>query len=91
MYITRQDGNQGDQIGRIFASCAITYIFAKTSSSLSKKRQYFRPNFSAKFFNHNIGLPATCDQGCQIFLGTKFQNGKKYTKLPQTIPNVHKI
>jgi hypothetical protein len=29
--------------------------------------------------------------GCQIFLGTKYQNGEKYTKLPRTIPNVHKI
>jgi hypothetical protein len=29
--------------------------------------------------------------GCQIFLGTKYQNGKKYFKLPRTIPNVHKI
>jgi hypothetical protein len=30
-------------------------------------------------------------QGCQIFLGTKYQNGKKYSQLPQTIPNVNKI
>jgi hypothetical protein len=30
-------------------------------------------------------------QGCQIFLGTKYQNGKKFTKLQRTIPNVHKI
>jgi hypothetical protein len=31
-------------------------IFAKTSSSLSKKRQFFSQNFSAKIFkNHNIG------------------------------------
>jgi hypothetical protein len=30
-------------------------------------------------------------QGCQIFLGTKYQNGEKYTKLPQNIPNGHKI
>jgi hypothetical protein len=27
-------------------------------------------------------------QGCQIFLGAKYQ---KYTKLPQTIINVHKL
>jgi hypothetical protein len=25
--------------------------------------------------------------GCQIFLGTTYQNGGKYTKLPQNIPN----
>jgi hypothetical protein len=41
-------------------------------------------------------------QGCQIFLGTTYQNGKnstklpyqmatKYTKWPQNIPNGHKI
>jgi hypothetical protein len=27
------------------------------------------------------------DQGCQIFLGPKYQNGGKYTKLPQNIPS----
>jgi hypothetical protein len=31
------------------------------------------------------------DQGCQIFVGPKYQNVEKYTKLPQNIPNVHKI
>jgi hypothetical protein len=40
----------------------------------------FRPPFS-------LGQ----NQGCQIFLGTKYQNGEKYTKLPLIIPNVHKI
>jgi predicted aldo/keto reductase-like oxidoreductase len=30
-------------------------------------------------------------QGCHIFLCTKYQKGEKYTKFPQTIPNVHKI
>jgi hypothetical protein len=25
-------------------------------------------------------------QGCQIFLGTTYQNGEKYTKLPQNTP-----
>jgi hypothetical protein len=30
-------------------------------------------------------------QGCQIFLGPKYQNGGKYTKLPQNIPNGHKL
>jgi hypothetical protein len=27
-------------------------------------------------------------QGYQIFLGTKYQNGEKYTKLPRTIPKM---
>jgi hypothetical protein len=30
-------------------------------------------------------------QGCQIFLGTAYQNGKKYTKLTTNIPNGHAI
>jgi hypothetical protein len=30
-------------------------------------------------------------QGCQIFLCPKYQNGGKYTKLPQNIQNGHKI
>jgi hypothetical protein len=30
-------------------------------------------------------------QGCQIFLGPKYQNGEKYAKLPQNMPNGHKI
>jgi hypothetical protein len=30
-------------------------------------------------------------QGCQIFIGPKYQSGEKYTKLPQNIPNGHKI
>jgi hypothetical protein len=30
-------------------------------------------------------------QGCQIFLGPKYQNVGKYTKLPQNIPNGHNI
>jgi hypothetical protein len=31
------------------------------------------------------------EQGCQIFLGSKYQNWEKFTKLPQNIPNYHKI
>jgi hypothetical protein len=36
------------------------------------------------------------EQGCQIFLGAKYQNGGKYTlkiytKIPQNIPNCIKI
>jgi hypothetical protein len=30
------------------------------------------------------------NQGCQIFIGTIYQNEKKYTKLPHNIPTVHK-
>jgi hypothetical protein len=30
-------------------------------------------------------------QGCQIFLGTWYQNGKKCTKCIQNVPNGHKI
>jgi hypothetical protein len=50
-----------------------------------------------------IGGQATCEAGsgdvyscaalhcCQIFLGTKYQNGGKCTKLPQNTPKGHKI
>jgi hypothetical protein len=31
------------------------------------------------------------DQGCQIFLGTTYQNGKKSTKCLQNLPNGHKL
>jgi hypothetical protein len=31
------------------------------------------------------------EPGCQIFLGTTYQNGEKYTKLPQNEPKGHKI
>jgi hypothetical protein len=56
--------------------------------------------FRKKFFNGNqrfsnvstfFGAKATFEQGCQIFLGTKYQNGKKYTKLLRTLPIVYKI
>jgi hypothetical protein len=30
------------------------------------------------------------EQGCQIFLGPKYQNGEKYTKLPQNVTNGQK-
>jgi hypothetical protein len=46
-------------------------FFAKSSSSLSKKRQYFRQNFRRKYFlNHNIGFSwesfGITNQGCQM-------------------------
>jgi hypothetical protein len=41
--------------------------------------------------NRPLGIEATFVQGCQIFLGTKYQNGEKYTKLPQNKTNGHKI
>jgi hypothetical protein len=31
------------------------------------------------------------DQGCQNFLGPKYQNRGKYTRLTKNIPNGHKI
>jgi hypothetical protein len=34
---------------------------------------------------------ATLGQGCQIFLGPKYQNGVKYTTLPQNVPNGNEI
>jgi 23S rRNA A2030 N6-methylase RlmJ len=34
------------------------------------------------------GIPLI--QGCQIFIGPKYQNGENYTKLQQNISNGHK-
>jgi hypothetical protein len=31
------------------------------------------------------------EQGCQIFISTKYQNGEKCTKLIQNVPNGYKI
>jgi hypothetical protein len=36
-----------------------------------------------------LGYKTIC-RGCQIFLGTTYQNGEKYTKLLYNIPNGHK-
>jgi hypothetical protein len=33
--------------------------------------------------------PLPSEQGCQIHLGTTYQNGKKYITIPQNIPNAH--
>jgi hypothetical protein len=41
----------------------------------------------AREWSEAIGGPT----GCQIFLGTIYQNGEIYTKLLENIPNVHKI
>jgi hypothetical protein len=40
---------------------------------------------------HKAGSKQGPEQGCQIFIGLKYQNGEKYTRLPQNIPNGHKI
>jgi hypothetical protein len=45
-----------------------------------EKKRLFR-NFSFSAFQ----------QSCQIFLGTKYQNRKTYTKCPYSIQNGHKF
>jgi hypothetical protein len=40
---------------------------------------------------YEINARLAHEQGCQIFLGPKYQNGEKYIKLPQNIPKGHKI
>jgi hypothetical protein len=40
---------------------------------------------------HRLQLKTEWLKGCQIFLGTNYQNGEKYTKRPQNIPNGHNI
>jgi hypothetical protein len=43
-----------------------------------------------KAFNLPCLTETDVGQGCQIFLGKTYQNGGKYTKSPQTIPNGRK-
>jgi hypothetical protein len=47
---------------------------------------------SSNILNENL-LRLFCvpRQGCQIFHGTTYQNGEKYTKRPQNVPNGHMI
>jgi hypothetical protein len=52
---------------------------------------------STKMREHFFPMPHFSRQGCQIFLGTKYQTGKiyrmatKYTKWPLNISNGRKI
>jgi hypothetical protein len=47
--------------------------------------------YNKNFTKHRKDSPKRQEQGCQIFLGTTYQNGKNIPKLPQNIPNDHKI
>jgi hypothetical protein len=47
--------------------------------------------FKAQVTGYEINARLAHEQGCQIFLGPKYQNGEKYIKLPQNIPKGHKI
>jgi hypothetical protein len=46
---------------------------------------------AALSFSTLVRLSNGTHQGCQIFLGPKDKKGEKCTKLPQNIPNGHKI
>jgi hypothetical protein len=83
--------------------------YPNTSSRLHTKQLIPLENISDenkrhawKQIRHDISKKYYCFeglaiQGCQIFLGTTYQNGEKCTKLPkytkwtQNIPNGHKI
>jgi hypothetical protein len=46
---------------------------------------------SAAVNRDQVRSPVQPEQGCQIFLGTTNQNGKKCTKIATKTPNGHKI
>jgi hypothetical protein len=48
-------------------------------------------NFKEKFMRRSKPIVTNAYQGCQIFISPKYQSGEKLTKLPQNIPNGHKI
>jgi hypothetical protein len=43
------------------------------------------------FNRHSIFFFAPRHQGCQIILGTTYQNSEKFIRWPQNVPNGHKI
>jgi hypothetical protein len=78
-----------DQVNRLF-------VLRTSSSSLPFPSETQKRKISSEgdtvFFIETLGAPQKSFiflellhrqfQGCQIFLGTKYQNGEKYTKLP---------
>jgi hypothetical protein len=72
----------------IFTKCCWDTFFTSASGHpdrSSPRTRFFPPSsFRGKVFSSSW-------QGCQIFLGTRYQNGGKYTKSIQNMPNVHKI
>jgi hypothetical protein len=53
---------------------------------IMKQRNKFRSFYVNWFYNTGrAALNKTWEQGCRIFLVTKYQNGVKYTKWPQNI------
>jgi hypothetical protein len=66
-------------------------------TNLDYANQFFLSRFSTlKVFVTTQKMGGRSDaaawaQGCQIFFGTTYQNGEKYTKQPQNVPNGHKI
>jgi hypothetical protein len=61
-------------------------FFSNTSGHPDLQRRVERVKLKV-----NASITRQGMQGCQIFLGPKYQNGKKYTKYPRTVPNVHKM
>jgi hypothetical protein len=59
-------------------------VFALTDLVCANDEQIFNWVSCSTWFRYR-------NQGCQIFLGTAYQNGEKYTKYSQIIPNIHRI
>jgi hypothetical protein len=76
------------EIGKEFKRFLIGLTVRYASLSM-----YINNVFSNPLVDSDVVICIKCwyEQGCQIFLGAKYQNGEKCTKLPRTIPNVHKI
>jgi hypothetical protein len=69
------------------------YKQVQTNKRARKEKKYIPGSFFVALSfrpNPSIKMGGT-DQGCQIFLGPKYQNGEKYTELPQNIANGNKI
>jgi hypothetical protein len=66
---------------------ALTFspIFILTATKL-----LFNWRCARKFVLRSRTAPRGNQQGCQIFLGAKYQNGAKYTETGDNMPNGHK-
>jgi hypothetical protein len=70
-------------------------LFGVLEASSDEADAFRRRNSESVSLHHEAAALADAGnkvlQDCQIFLDPKYQNGEKYTKLPQNIPNGNKI
>jgi hypothetical protein len=80
-----QDNNRGGKK-------MVSLVFFCLEPSLQFWRRFFYVLVGFhKLLMKDLTICHCSHQGCQIFLGPKYQNGETYTQIPQNIPNGLKI